>query len=409
MNKEHLNLRNFLARMFKNYYSTQFKNEYEPSDLKTREFGFTYWLQDTFSRHLGFMTFNELKEHVIRYPPQHVYCSAARYQIPDAPNMKLKSYIDCDLIFDLDIDHIPTSCKEEHDKWICKECGNTGKGKAPSECPTRNCKSKSFKEITWECDKCLKIAKSKIFIIIDDFLANDFGLDPKDDLFIVFSGRRGFHIHVEKEFIRKLDSNARREIVDYITGQGIVPSFHGLNPNAQKKPSIFDMGWRGRIARLVLKLFKETPLDELQQLLTKSVNVREVKEEVISQLTSVNPSWSITKIGEKTWPKIINSAINKFAGVVDEPVSIDTHRLIRLPGSLHGKTGFLVKKLTLSELELFDPFSDPLVFKGTKRVYVKETPPFRIENEIFGPYKNEYVELPLSAAIFLLCRNAATL
>lgn len=395
--------------MFKDYYESKFEETFAVSDIQSREFGLLYWDGNKFIRHLGFSNFNNLYNHVISQVPQHIYCSASRYETPDAPNMKLKSYIDCDLIFDFDVDHIPTPCKEVHDKWTCKICGTTGTGIAPESCPSKTCNSRSFEEETWECEKCMEIAKSQITFIIEEFLAKDFGLDANNDLYVVFSGRRGYHIHVEKEAVRSLDTNARREIVDYITGKGLVPAYHGFNPAAQRKPNIFEVGWRGRIAQWVLKFLSEAPNEDLKKILTDRVNIEDARTEIISQLNSRTPSWVFTKIGETTWNKLIQATVNKFAGKIDQPVTIDVHRLIRLPGSLHGKTGFLVKKLTFNELENFDPFSDAQVFEGTQQIYVKEAPEFRIGNETVGPLKDSEVELNMNAAIFLLAKGLANL
>ncbi len=407
LSDESIDRRNFLTQMFKHYYDTRFEENYFLTDIEYREFGFLFWEIKKFIRHLGFINLKNLTNHLRSQIPQHVYSSAARYEAPDAGNMKLKSYLDCDLIFDLDIDHIPTPCKKEHDKWKCKSCGTGGIGSTPKVCLSKNCNSKSFQELTWECENCMNVAKSEIIFIIEEFLSKDFGFNLNEDLFVVFSGRRGYHIHIERESVRLLNTNARREIVDYITGRGLVPSYHGLNPNASKKPSIYGEGWRGRIARLVLKLLKDSSPDQIQKILTKQVDIIEAQREIVSQLNSNEPSWSFVNIGEKTWHKLIKSAINIYGGKVDEPVTIDIHRLIRLPGSLHGKTGFLVKKLSFSELEKFDPFSHAQVFAGEKKVKVLESPEFKIRNETFGPFKDKSIELPMNAAIFLLSKGLA--
>jgi DNA primase small subunit len=409
LSKKDMIVQGFLTQMFKKFYFSNFNNEACPSDIGQREFGFFYWDLNKFVRHIGFREFNELLNHIQKKVPKHIYCSAARYETPNAPNMKLKTYIDCELIFDLDIDHIPTPCKKNHDKWVCKACGTAGAGMAPKSCPGKNCTSSSFHELALECDECMRIAKDQIISIIEEFLLEDFGLNAKKDLFVVFSGQRGYHIHIEKESFRQLDANGRREIVDYITGRGLVPSYHGLNPAADKKPNIQARGWRGRIARLVLQFLEECSFDELQKILAGKVDPQLAKEEIISQLRSENPDWSFTRIGDKTWQRLIFSAINKFSGKIDEPVSIDLHRLIRLPGSLHGKTGFLVKKLKFSELEEFDPFKDAQVFEGTQKIYIKNIPSFRIGEETFGPLKDKYATLPMSAALYLLCKGLATL
>ncbi|MFX1293774.1 MAG: DNA primase small subunit domain-containing protein [Promethearchaeota archaeon] len=409
MNDKNIKRQEFLSKMFKNYYNSAFNKNYCLKDINYREFGFFYWDLNKFVRHLGFSDLESLSNHVISKVPKHIYSSAARYKNPNASNMKLKSYIDCELIFDLDIDHFPTSCKDEHDKWICKKCHTTGSGIAPKICLSKNCNSNSFKEITWECDKCMEIAKNEIFFIIEEFLSKDFGLNPKQDLYIVFSGRRGYHIHIEKECFRYLDTNARREIVDYITGKGLVPSYHGFSLKAENKPNIFDNGWRGRIVRLISRFLTNSGNEEVGKIIRKATEIETIKKNLILQLNSRDPSFSYPGIGEQTWINLIDAAINKYGAKIDQPVTIDIHRLIRLPGSLHGKTGFLVKKLSLNELEKFDPFTHAQVFSGTKKIFVKDTPQFKIGNETFGPLKNKQVELPMSAAVFLLCRGLAYL
>jgi DNA primase small subunit (EC 2.7.7.-) len=43
---------------------------------------------------------------------------------------------------------------------------------------------------------------------------------------------------------------------------------------------------------------------------------------------------------------------------IDEPVSTDTNRLIRLPGSIHGGSGLVVRPIPRSDLDGFDPLVD---------------------------------------------------
>ena len=50
------------------------------------------------------------------------------------------------------------------------------------------------------------------------------------------------------------------------------------------------------------------------------------------------------------------------AGETDEPVTCDIKRLIRLPMSLHAKTGFKVQKISFDKLLDFEPLRDAIVF-----------------------------------------------
>jgi DNA primase small subunit len=99
---------------------------------------------------------------------------------------------------------------------------------------------------------------------------------------------------------------------------------------------------------------------------------------------------------------------------------VDTHRLIRYPGSLHGKTGFKVQELTIKQMQEFNPLdqpddeTDPIVFFSKNNVTLKleiteeEVPSIKIKNFSYGPYKKgEKIDVPHHIAIFLLCKGVA--
>jgi DNA primase small subunit len=81
--------------------------------------------------------------------------------------------------------------------------------------------------------------------------------------------------------------------------------------------------------------------------------------------------------------------------------------LIRVPGSLHGGSGMLVKKLALSELEKFDPFNDAIVF-GERPIKISVSKPFSIQlkGKDLGVIEGTQ-EVPEYAAIYLICRGVA--
>jgi len=75
---------------------------------------------------------------------------------------------------------------------------------------------------------------------------------------------------------------------------------------------------------------------------------------------------------------------------------------------LHGKTGLKKVELPISGIENFDPLKNAVAFKtGNVTVYVADSPQFRVEDEIYGPFKNQKVELPTAAALLLLCKGVA--
>ncbi|MFW9930330.1 MAG: hypothetical protein ACFFD1_13120 [Candidatus Thorarchaeota archaeon] len=100
-------------------------------------------------------------------------------------------------------------------------------------------------------------------------------------------------------------------------------------------------------------------------------------------------------------------------------MSVDIHRLIRYPGTLHGKTGFRVQELSIESLEDFNPLDandrtqDPIVFQqqGVQinlEITEKFVPPTKIKGIIYGPYTlGDKISVPKHIAVYLLCKDVA--
>ncbi len=235
----------FLKNTFREYYD---KNKIElPDRFGRREFAFVFFGGKGMMRHIGF----EKKIHFTNFlrekTPGHAYYSSAYYQIPDAATMQEKNWMGAELIFDLDSDHIPDAEKFNYVKQ-------------------------------------LEIVKKEFYKLVDDFLLNDFGFNEKYvELF--FSGGRGYHCHVKDPKILCLDSNERREIVDYITGRDLKDSlvFHEQvtgrrnygrksfpSGKTLKMSTPDEPGWRGRISRGIIEIINEIkkseePIEKLKE------------------------------------------------------------------------------------------------------------------------------------------------
>jgi DNA primase small subunit len=99
---------------------------------------------------------------------------------------------------------------------------------------------------------------------------------------------------------------------------------------------------------------------------------------------------------------------NLKASKIDTVVTTDIHRLIRMNGTLHGKTGLKKTEFPADKLEDFDPFTQAVAFKkGAAKVLVSDAPEFRLGGNTLGPYKNQTVELPVAAAVMLICKGRA--
>lgn len=387
---------NILIRQkFYEYYLSSWKT-YFPESIEKREFAFLFFDENKMIRHRNYNKEEEMEKFIQTSGPAHVYYSTAYYERPNE-TMDKKGWFGTDLTFDLDSDHIQTPCKSQHPYWICVRCKSFCGENRPTICP--NCNGQKFEEEAYLCDTCLEAVKVETIKLLE-FLIIDFGF-KEENLEIFFSGHRGYHVHVKDEEISRLDHLSRKEIVDYILGTGYKPEFH-------KYPKLGDPGWGGRIAKGIYD-FISSPFKEVENIERVNKNIlKKFREGYLKTGGDISP-WAIKGIGVKTWEKVIKLAIKKKAAHIDSVVTTDIHRLIRLPMTLHGKTGLLKMSTRINDLESFDPLRDAIAFKkGYMKVYVNQARKFRIRNEYHGPFKEEHAYLPSAAAILLLCKKLAT-
>jgi DNA primase small subunit len=110
----------------------------------------------------------------------------------------------------------------------------------------------------------------------------------------------------------------------------------------------------------------------------------------------------------------LNSALRKTAvslsaGETDEPVTCDVKRLIRLPSSLHGKTGLKVVKISVDDLKDFNPLRDAVVLPADPvRIAIHQSVSLEMNDQSFHLSEGEH-EVPTYLAVFLIGRKEATL
>jgi len=408
----------FLKAQFHRYYETTKPSP--PDRFGRREFGFMFWTAGIVQRHLGFGREEELRSFLASRVPAHAYYSSAYYETPNAPTMEEKGWLGADLVFDLDADHLPNAAKM------------------------------SYPEM-------LEAIRLKILHLYDDFLGADFGFEEKA-MRIVFSGGRGYHIHVFDERVWPLGSHERREIVDWITGKGLDVGAVFRESAFDKKefqghtrvktrlvaPAVNEPGWRGKIMRginaLVAKL-ETLPSEEAIKFLTSfdGVSEREAKdlyenlfkprgtksrvirgvdrlrEGQLESLSDRNRDLVIRLVQELQPVRLEALGGVSLEGIVqraetDEPVTSDIKRLIRMPSSLHGKTGLQVVPMSRDEIDEFRPLRDAVPQAWTDdsvRVHLKNKISMEIRGEAFNlaPGVND---VPQYLAIFLAARGLAT-
>jgi DNA primase small subunit len=132
------------------------------------------------------------------------------------------------------------------------------------------------------------------------------------------------------------------------------------------------------------------------------------KQQVLKRCIEEGLWNSVRDIGDETWFKIATYLTNLEISKIDTVVTTDIHRLIRMNGTLHGKSGLLKVGFPVKHLLDFDPFREAVAFKeGTTKVTVSNAPQFRLGEDTFGPYEKQEVELPTAAAVLLICKGRA--
>ncbi len=395
----------FVARKFREWYLRNSGEIKGPTPLIKREFAFLEFNSRMMHRHIGFNNLENLRNYLTLYGPAHSYYSSSYYEKPNAP-MNEKIWSGADLIFDIDADHFVLDCQENHDRWLCRNCGIKGKGRPPELC---ECGKASYITETWLCEECLQAAKHETNKLLD-ILIQDFGFIPDEDVVCNFSGNRGYHVHVLSYKIRKLDQEARREIVNYIMGLGLNPEYLGFSSSLRGGvSSLGETGWRGRAARAFYDFLTGATGEDVDSLKLGKEQTRilkEEKDEITKLLLEKHPSQITRFLTKDTLKKAMTIAIKMQAADIDTVVTTDIRRLIRLPFSLHGKTAWQVQPILLDNLADYDPLDEAVAFEGEDlRLKVRWVPKFRIKDDYYGPFEGEEVTLPLAAALFVLCKG----
>jgi DNA primase small subunit len=334
-------------------------------------------------RHQSLLDLGELGSFLGREAPRHVYFSAARYRDPGAGSMEAKGWQGADLVFDLDADHLP--------------------GVDPETTP--------YAEM-------LAAGKDALERLLD-LLANDFDFRDTE---VVFSGGRGYHVHVRDESVRRLDSESRREIVDYVRAidldvDGLV-STRVAGTTTQRVLRTAG-GWGRRTHRRLLAFAEElrnVDEEEAVERLRELDGIGEKRATTILGAIESNPEALEAGNVEAGGPGVrtlVRALARETAAdesaPIDEPVTTDVRRLIRLPGSLHGGTGLVVTSIDESDLASFDPLSDavPDRFRGRDiRIRVTEPGPVELAGDRFTLSAGDHT-VQECVGVFLMARGRA--
>ena len=387
------------AHRFTQYYRTA--DLWTPPRLRTREWMFIPFGGGTPLRHKSFTDMQSVRNFLCERPQHSCFYSTAYWKRPHELKMADKDWLGADLIFDLDGDHLP---------------GVTDK----------------------DFPAMIDVIQEQAWSLWNDFLEPDFGF-KEEFLQVTFSGHRGFHLHYRDPKFFHLDSEARRELVSHIRGEGVEVSDlleRARNPNAK--------GWARRVNKGINSVVGK--LDRIYAGDTKLLNsltaaLKEMMER--EGIKGLRGKASVEKLAELMQAetrrdRVLNGrlvALNNHAllfqnliradtsvvlgsaGETDEVVTIDTRRQIRWPGSLHGKSGMRVTEFPLSRLDpdkssSFDCLSEGIALSRQDTVSVEmivDDAIARFDDRVIDSPAGEVIEIHEAGATFLILKGWAKL
>jgi DNA primase small subunit len=177
---------------------------------------------------------------------------------------------------------------------------------------------------------------------------------------------------------------------------------------SNNKFMLHDFGWNRRIKLGMKDFLSDATRKDLKAVGLKNNALVDNKDTILSRAIPEGRWEMVNGISDQTWLKLAEYVRENQAAKIDTVVTTDIHRLIRMNGTLHGKTGLKKVQFPASALHDFDPFVGAVAFKkGAVKVLVSDSPEFRVGGETLGPYKNQTVTLPTAAAVMLICKRRA--
>lgn len=389
------------AHRFGQYYRSS--TFWRPPRMPKREWMFIPFGGAPPLRHKSFRSEQELRQFLSERAMHSCFYSTAYWQKPYELKMDDKNWQGADLIFDLDGDHLP--------------------GVTDRDFPAM-----------------LEVIQEQAHALWNDFLEPEFGFDEQF-LQVTFSGHRGFHLHYRDPSLFHLDSEARRELVSHIRGEGVdvqggLTRFNDATANGWTKRI------RSQIPTLIDKLVMIAKENEGSTTVLKNLHLG-LKDNLQREGKPGKGPASIKKLADmflhdERRSSVENGQISRLgsnqglfldlvksdasivlgaAGETDEVVTIDVRRQIRWPTSLHGKTGMRVTEFPFERLDAegsqpFDALSEAFVFGHDKTLNVEivvDDAILRFGEDQHDVSMGDQLQVSESAATFLSLKGWAKL
>ena len=296
-----------LSTLKKEHYTNA---KLEVSDIQRREIAFAYRGEEGIKgRAQYFDSIEDLTEHLENTTNiVAVYASIGYYLDPQVYSPSKRGLTGYDLVFDVDMKYT----QENRIEWMHEVCYRTS--------------------------------------TLMDVLVEDLGFS-RDDMVLDFSGGKGFHITIENESFRSLSKDDRIDLVNYIKGEKII----------RKELTTGNGGWnnkyKGYINRIVRLMTNDKKVnnERLQLLNIPDTTAKKISDLMINAANRNTVSQGHlglfdAKVSKSLQNNFYNEQKELFS-CVDQKVTPDRHRILRVPGSIHPSTGFASVRLEPSDID----------------------------------------------------------
>jgi DNA primase small subunit len=201
----------------------------------------------------------------------------------------------------------------------------------------------STNRVDWLYDVCFRTSA------LVDILVNELGFS-KEEMHLDFSGGKGFHITIDNPSYRDLSKTDRTQLVNYIIGEKV----------DRKSLKFGKGGWNRRFSDFMRNLVKLMNDDtKTNYKLLKSLGLHQTTTKKLGDLlTDSTKREALSKgrldlLDKKVLASLQSHFFNQqkqLLSLVDKGVTTDAYRILRIPGTIHPKTGFVSTRLHIDDI-----------------------------------------------------------
>lgn len=201
----------------------------------------------------------------------------------------------------------------------------------------------STNRLDWMYDVCFRTSA------LVDVLVNELGFS-KDEMILDFSGGKGFHITIDNPSYRDLSKTDRAQLANYIIGEKV----------DRKNLKYGKGGWNRRFSKYITNMTKLMGRDaKANNKLLKSLGLPQTTTKKLGDLlTDSTKREALSKgrlglVNQKVLASLQSNFFNQqkeMFSLVDKVVTTDAYRILRIPGTIHPKTGFVSTRLHIDDI-----------------------------------------------------------